>query len=138
MMTAMQQMLTAEGVPATQIRTENFDTAMAAAQIHAPAAAAQSGRASQPQKRSEQYEVTFAATGRSVTASGSHTILEMAEAEGIAIPSSCRSGVCQACRTRVADGDVDCQSSVLDPDDRADGFILPCVSWPQSDVVLEA
>ena len=62
----------------------------------------------------------------------------MAEAEGIAIASSCRSGVCQACRTRVADGDVDCRSSVLDAGDRADGFILPCVSWPQSDVVLEA
>jgi len=138
MMTAMQQLLTAEGVPAHQIRTENFDTAMAATQIHAPAAAAQSAATPRPQQGSAQYEITFAATGRSVSAHGSHTLLEMAEAEGIAIPSSCRSGVCQACRTRVADGDVDCQSSVLDPDDRAEGFILPCVSWPHSDVVLEA
>ena len=138
MMTAMEQLLTAEGVPANQIRTENFDTAMAATQIHAPAAAAQSAAMPRPQQGSAQYEITFAATGRSVSANGSHTLLEMAEAEGIAIPSSCRSGVCQACRTRVADGDVDCQSSVLDPDDRAEGFILPCVSWPHSDVVLEA
>jgi ferredoxin-NADP reductase len=138
MMTAMQQMLTAEGVPANQIRSEHFDTAMAAAQIHAPAAAAHSGAAAPPPRRSAQYEITFAASGRSVTVSGSHTLLEMAEAEGIEISSSCRSGVCQACRTRVADGDVDCQSSVLDAGDRAEGFILPCVSWPQSDVVLEA
>ena len=91
-------------------------------------------RTPRPQHGSAQYQITFAATGRSVSTNGSHTLLEMAEAEGIAIPSSCRSGVCQACRTRVADGDVDCQSSVLDPDDRAEGFILPCVSWPQSDV----
>jgi len=138
MMTAMEQLLTAEGVPANQIRTENFDTAMAATQIHAPAAAAQSAATPRPQQESTQYEITFAATGRSVSANGSDTLLEMAEAEGIAIPSSCRSGVCQACRTRVAHGAVDCQSSVLDPDDRADGFILPCVSWPQGDVVLEA
>jgi ferredoxin-NADP reductase len=138
MMTAMQQLLTTEGVPANQIRTENFDTARAAAQIHAPAAAAPRPAGSRPETGPRQYEITFAATGRSIAANGSHTLLETAEAEGIAIPASCRSGVCQACRTRVADGDVDCQSSVLDPEDRADGFVLPCVSWAQSDVVLEA
>ena len=137
MMTAMEQMLTAEGVPRDQIRTENFDTAVAATQINAPATAARAATA-RPPHASRQYEITFSATGRSITTSGSQTLLEMAEAEGIGIPSSCRSGVCQACRTRVADGDVDCQSSVLDPDDRAAGFILPCVSWAQSDCVLEA
>jgi ferredoxin-NADP reductase len=138
MMTAMEQLLTAEGVPTSQIRTENFDTAMAATQINAPAAAAQRAAAPRSQHGSTEYEITFAASGRSVTTNGSHTLLEMAEAEGIAIPSSCRSGVCQACRTRVTEGDVDCQSSVLDPDDRAEGFILPCVSFAHSNVVLEA
>ena len=137
MMTAMEQLLTAEGVPRDQIRTENFDTAFAATQINAPATTAQTDRA-RSTRESAQYAITFAATGRSITASGSQTLLETAEAEGIEIPSSCRSGVCQACRTRVAGGDVDCQSSVLDPEDRADGFVLPCVSWPHSDVVLEA
>jgi ferredoxin-NADP reductase len=136
MMAAMKQLLMAEGVPVDQIRSENFDTAMAATQIHAQAPASQ--RLATPSSRKGTFEINFATTGRSVTATGSHTLLEMAEAEGIAISSSCRSGVCQACRTRVTDGDVDCQSSVLDPDDRADGFILPCVSYPQSDVVLEA
>jgi ferredoxin-NADP reductase len=138
MMSAMEQLLTGEGVPADQIRRENFDTALAATQINAPPAAAASSAVTPSPQGSKHYEITFAATGRSVTANGSHSLLEMAEAEGIGIPSSCRSGVCQACRTRVAEGDVDCQSSVLDPDDRAEGFILPCVSWPQSDVVLEA
>jgi ferredoxin-NADP reductase len=137
MMTAMEQLLSGQGVPADQIRKENFDTAIAATQINAVPGAAAPGAPARSSQGS-QYEITFAATGRSVTANGSHTLLEMAEAEGIGIPSSCRSGVCQACRTRVAEGDVDCQSSVLDPDDRAEGFILPCVSWPQSNVVLEA
>ena len=137
MMTAMTELLTAEGVPASQIRLENFDTALAATQINAPAATVQTA-APRSSAGTTQYEITFATTGRAVTSDGTHTLLEMAEAEGVAIPSSCRSGVCQACRTRVADGDVDCQSSVLDPDDRAAGFILPCVSWAQSDCVLEA
>jgi ferredoxin-NADP reductase len=138
MMTAMEQLLAGEGVPQDQIRKENFDTAMAATQINAPAAAAVSPTVARSPEGANRYEVTFAATGRSVIGNGSHTLLETAEAEGIGIPSSCRSGVCQACRTRVADGDVDCQSSVLDADDRAAGFVLPCVSWPQSNVVLEA
>jgi ferredoxin-NADP reductase len=138
MMAAMKQLLTVEGVPAGQIRSENFDTAMAATELNASAASIQNAAAPQAKKGPKQYEITFAATGRAATGDGSHTLLEMAEAEGVPIPSSCRSGVCQACRTRVADGDVDCQSSVLDPNDRAEGFVLPCVSWPQSDVVLEA
>ena len=66
------------------------------------------------------------------------TLLESAEAEGVAIVSSCRSGVCQSCRTRLTSGDADCRSDVLDPDDRAAGFVLPCVTWPNGDCVLEA
>ncbi len=66
------------------------------------------------------------------------TLLEAAEAEGVAIPSSCRSGVCQACRTRLKDGQADCRSDVLDPEDRDAGFILPCVTWALGDCELEA
>jgi ferredoxin len=51
---------------------------------------------------------------------------------------SCRSGVCQSCRTRVVEGRVDCRSDVLDPADRDAGFVLPCVSWAVSDCTLEA
>ncbi len=129
MMAAMRDLLASQGVPADQIRMENFDTAMAATVINVPAA---------PHAGAATFEVTFAESGRTVSASGSRTLLETAEAEGIPMMSSCRSGVCQACRTRVAGGDVDCQSSVLDPEDRANGFVLPCVSWAQSDCVLEA
>lgn len=57
--------------------------------------------------------------GRSVSAPASRTLLETAEAEGIAIASSCRSGVCQSCRTRLSAGHADCRSDVLDPADRA-------------------
>ena len=85
-----------------------------------------------------QFQVTFAASGRTAEAGASVTLLEAAERQGVRIASSCRAGVCQACRTRLTEGDADCRSSVLDPEDRAAGFILPCVSWATSDCVLEA
>jgi ferredoxin-NADP reductase len=133
MMADMARLLATAGVPSNQIRSEKFETAVAATVLNATASAhnaAGTGRS--------EFQVTFAATGLTSRASGSQTLLETAEAEGVAITSSCRSGVCQACRTRLAEGDVDCQSTVLDADDRAAGFILPCVSWAQSDCVLEA
>jgi ferredoxin-NADP reductase len=133
MMTDMERLLVGAGVPPSQIRSEKFETAVAATVLNAPASAhdaAGPGR--------HDFQVTFAATGRTSRACGSQTLLETAEAEGIEIVSSCRSGVCQSCRTRLAQGEVDCQSAVLDADDRAAGFILPCVSWAQSDCVLEA
>jgi ferredoxin-NADP reductase len=130
MMGDMEQVLLGAGVPSTQIRSEKFETAAAATVLNTPPAAAG--------HRHDEFQVTFAATGRTSRVRGSQTLLETAEAEGIAITFSCRSGVCQSCRTRLAEGDVDCQSTVLDAGDRAAGFILPCVSWAQSDCVLEA
>ena len=66
------------------------------------------------------------------------TLLETAELEGVAIASSCRAGICQACRTRVSDGQADCRSAVLDDADRKAGYVLPCVTFATGDCVLEA
>jgi ferredoxin-NADP reductase len=139
MMAAMEQMLQAEGVPADQIRSEHFATAMAAASLNTAAPVAPSPASTEDAEASGGlYRLTFATSGREGAAGAAQTLLEAAECEGIAIASSCRSGVCQACRTRLVDGDADCRSSVLDPADRAAGFILPCVTYASSDCVLEA
>lgn len=140
MMAAMEQMLQAEGVPADQIRSEQFATAMAAASLNTAATATPVPAAASPASEppAGTYRLTFATSGREGAAAASQSLLEAAECEGIAISSSCRSGVCQACRTRLVDGDADCRSSVLDPEDRAAGFILPCVTYASSDCVLEA
>lgn len=123
--------LGAMGVPAGQVRFEQFETAIAASQLNATTAAPVASAA-------DAVQVTFADSGRTVSAPCSRTLLETAEAEGVAMVSSCRSGVCQSCRTRLKSGDADCRSDILDPDDRAAGYILPCVSWPTADCVLEA
>ena len=70
--------------------------------------------------------------------SPSSTILETCEEAGIPLPVVCRAGVCGSCRKRLADGRVRCESDLLDANDRADGYILPCVSWPEEDCALEA
>ncbi|MEZ5285595.1 MAG: 2Fe-2S iron-sulfur cluster-binding protein [Vicinamibacterales bacterium] len=136
MLDALTTLLPTLGAPAPQVRFEHFETAVAASLVN-PAAGdrAETTPASQPDTG---YRVTFASSGRSAVAAASTTLLEAAEAEGIAIPSSCRSGVCQACRTRLAEGQADCRSDVLDPDDRDAGFVLPCVTWATSDCVLDA
>jgi ferredoxin-NADP reductase len=135
MMAAMDQLLRNEDVPSDQIRSERFETAVAATLVNtATPTALAPGRAS----GRDEYQVTFASSGRAGRAGAAQTLLEIAEREGVAIASSCRSGVCLTCRTRLADGDADCRSSMLDPDDRAAGFILPCVAWATTDCVLEA
>jgi ferredoxin-NADP reductase len=127
------------GVPPTQIRSEHFELAVAATVLSPdPAASGGAGRVAGLRNGGQSHTVTFALSGRTATAASSQTLLEIAESEGIALASSCRAGVCQACRTRVCEGAVDCRSDVLDPEDRAAGYVLPCVSWATSDCVMEA
>jgi ferredoxin-NADP reductase len=141
MMTDLSALLASMGTPSSQIRFEHFETAVAASLVNP--AGADGDRAHHAPETSapgdpESYRVTFAGSGRSTVAAASMTLLELAEAEGVSIPSSCRAGVCQACRTRLKDGDADCRSDVLDPSDREAGYVLPCVTWLTGDCVVEA
>lgn len=133
MLTAMTALLEGLGVPAPQIRFEQFALAVAASMVneaeHRPETTTPVGA---------HFAVTFANSGRTVTASPNQTLLETAEAHGVPLPSVCRSGVCLTCRARLTSGAADCRSDVLDPGDRADGYVLPCVTWPTSDCTLEA
>ena len=65
-------------------------------------------------------------------------ILEVAEANGIAMPSSCRSGTCGTCKTFKVEGEVvlDDQSA-LSADDLQAGFVLGCVGHGRGRVVLD-
>ncbi|MDE0254527.1 MAG: 2Fe-2S iron-sulfur cluster binding domain-containing protein, partial [Rhodospirillaceae bacterium] len=54
-------------------------------------------------------------------------ILEALRGAGIAVPSSCESGVCGTCKTRLIAGEADHRDKVLMPEERAD-FIMLCVS----------
>jgi len=74
--------------------------------------------------------------GRDVPVRQGQTLLEAAEAGGVAIESLCRSGVCGTCRVQVREGEVDCQSDTLEASDQAQGFVLACVSTARTDCTV--
>lgn len=81
-------------------------------------------------QRDKEYEITVRAD---------EPILYAIERAGIKIPSSCRSGVCGWCRTRVVEGNT------YNPEKNENrrkgdvilGYIHPCASFALSDLVLE-
>jgi ferredoxin len=76
--------------------------------------------------------------GRTVTVEEGCTLLEAALAQGIKLRSSCRNGTCRECIARVAEGSVRYRVEWpgLSPDEKAEGFTLPCVALAETDVVL--
>jgi len=60
------------------------------------------------------------------------------EQGGIDWPSSCRNGTCRTCFGKLESGTVryEIDWPGLSFDEKADGYVLPCVAHPCSDVVL--
>jgi ferredoxin len=69
------------------------------------------------------------------------SLLEAAQAAGVQLPRSCRNGSCRACRCKLLHGQVRYRIDWpgLLAEEKAEGWILPCVALPQDgDVVIEA
>ena len=56
------------------------------------------------------------------------------------MPSACRNGTCRACLCRLVSGSIRYQIDWpgLLAEEKADGWILPCVATATSDVVIAA
>jgi len=60
------------------------------------------------------------------------------EQGGMDWPSSCRNGTCRTCFSKLESGQVryEIEWPGLSSDEKEAGYILPCVAYPCSDVVL--
>jgi ferredoxin len=85
------------------------------------------------------WQVHLGAQGPAFAASEDRPLLQSAEAAGWPLPSSCRNGTCRSCIQRLRSGQVHYAiewPGVL-AEERRDGWILPCVAHPRSDLVLD-
>jgi ferredoxin len=68
------------------------------------------------------------------------SLLEAAQAAGVWLARSCRNGTCRACLCRMTSGDVRYRVDWpgLSAEEKAEGWVLPCVAEPLGDVRLVA
>ncbi|HYD79003.1 MAG TPA: 2Fe-2S iron-sulfur cluster-binding protein [Paucimonas sp.] len=66
------------------------------------------------------------------------TVLQAALQAGIALPNSCRNGTCRTCMCRTRAGRVQYRIEWpgLSREEKDEGYILACVAYPQSDLVI--
>ncbi|MDE2397400.1 MAG: 2Fe-2S iron-sulfur cluster binding domain-containing protein [Burkholderiales bacterium] len=78
--------------------------------------------------------------GWSIPVAAGSTLLQAALGAGLRLPSSCRNGTCRECRCRLLAGRARhlIEWPGLSADERREGWILPCVAEPLSDLVIEA
>jgi ferredoxin-NADP reductase len=115
------------GVEPERLRQEMFG--LAGARINAPELqAAETG-----------FTVEFARSGKTATILENQTLLQVAWANGIEIPSACRQGQCGTCKTRLLNGHVRMTAEHgLDSESKIRGFVLTCVGRADGNVTLDA
>jgi ferredoxin len=76
--------------------------------------------------------------GQSFDAWTDRPLLQSLESGGIDWPSSCRNGTCRTCIAKLESGQVRYEIAWpgLSAEEKAEGWILPCVAHPCSDVCL--
>jgi len=80
------------------------------------------------------FKVKLSRTGQLIDVPCGKTILDALREARILVPSSCESGTCGACRTRLVAGVADHRDYVLD-EDQHDKEIMICVSRAKSSVI---
>ena len=68
------------------------------------------------------------------------SILQSGLAQSIRLPNSCRNGTCRTCMCKLFTGEIHYQIEWpgLTREEKAEGWILPCVAEARTDLVLEA
>jgi phthalate 4,5-dioxygenase reductase component len=80
------------------------------------------------------FRVRLARSGKVLDVPVTKTILEVLRENGVEVPSSCETGTCGTCRTKMLAGEADHRDLVLADHERAD-HIMICVSRARSDEI---
>jgi ferredoxin len=85
------------------------------------------------------YTATVANDGLQVDAPSDQPLLLSLEQGGANWMSSCRNGTCRTCIGKLAEGTVHYQIEWpgLSTEEVEEGYALPCVAYPRSNVVIE-
>ena len=78
-------------------------------------------------------------SGMQVDAWADQSLLDSLESGGVNWPSSCRNGTCRTCMGQLVSGSVhyDIEWPGVTSEEQAEGYVLPCCAYPDSDVVLK-
>jgi ferredoxin len=88
------------------------------------------------------FTVVVMPAGQTFAASAEQTLLQSVEQATnleLLIDSSCRNGTCRTCICQLLKGQVAYRIAWpgLSIDEKRDGFVLPCVAYPLSNVVIQ-
>jgi ferredoxin len=86
------------------------------------------------------HRVSVVGQAEAFDAPAGQPLLLSARGAGLVLPSSCRNGTCRECMCRLVEGRVSyaIEWPGLSADEKREGFILPCVARPESDLVIDA
>jgi ferredoxin len=67
------------------------------------------------------------------------SLLQSGLRAGVRLPNSCRNGTCRTCMCKLSTGEIEYQIEWpgLAREEKAEGWILPCVAEARSDLVLD-
>ena len=94
------------------------------------------------QTENQAFSVLVKPSGLVFTAASALPLLQSAEqasTDGLKLNSSCRNGTCRSCICLLTSGQVGYRIEWpgLSLDEKRQGYILPCVAYPLSDLVIE-
>ncbi|MDX2244282.1 MAG: 2Fe-2S iron-sulfur cluster-binding protein [Leptolyngbyaceae cyanobacterium bins.302] len=83
-------------------------------------------------------EIHHQGTVHTIQVPEDQTVLSVADAAGLNLPSSCHAGVCTTCAAQLLEGQVEQSEGMgISPELQAQGYALLCVSYPRSDLKVE-
>ncbi|WP_054813866.1 PDR/VanB family oxidoreductase [Nocardia arizonensis] len=83
------------------------------------------------------FQVRLANDGRTLRVGEKQSIVDVLDAAGVQVITSCREGTCGSCETAVLEGEIDHRDSILSAEERERGdTMMLCVSRARADVLV--